>query len=80
MDRTPRVYGDRYITSYYEGSKFVLEVEQPGRAKSVLHFSIENVYSACGMQFSSLKTVLLRKGYINNSEASDYCAYWEKMK
>lgn len=80
MDKVSRPAGNSYIASYYQGASFILEVQQPGRAKMVLNFSIEKVSEACGMRFGGIKTVLLRKGYINNTEASDYCAIWEKIR
>jgi hypothetical protein len=80
MDKVARPMGNAYITSFYQGTSFVLEVQQSGRAKTVLNFSIEKVSEACGMRFGGIKTILLRKGYINNTEASDYCAVWEKIK
>jgi hypothetical protein len=80
MDKVSRPMGNAYVASFYQGANFVLEVQQSGASKLVLNFSVEKVYDACGTRFSGIKTVLMRKGYVNNTEASQYCAYWEKIK
>lgn len=79
-DKVPRQSGNSFMASYFAGSSFILEIQKSGRSTTVLKFKIESVDQACGIHLGGVKTILLRKGYVNNVEDVDYCSYWEKLK